>query len=83
MKKRTRCFAIEFRNGSFFTTLEAERGGTLAQARVWPTRKAARKFADRHVWIYFNGGMIRRACSTPASRFCEAFEASHPSRRVA
>lgn len=78
MKKPKRMFVIEFRSGSLFVDLAAEHGAggpdKYERARKFPTRRAARRFADRHVWIYFNGGMLRRAAPTPAERFCWEFE---------
>lgn len=51
-------FAIEFRSGSYFENLDAERGCTIERARRWHTRAAAERFMDRHEWILMNGGMV-------------------------
>jgi hypothetical protein len=52
-----RSWAIEFRNGSFLQTLEAERGGPAATAMRFATKDAADAFMRKHEWISFNGGM--------------------------
>lgn len=50
-------YVIEFRNGSFFQNLEADRGGLLASAQKFNSKEEAEKFMDIHPWIYINGGM--------------------------
>ena len=51
-------FAIEFRSGSYFENLEAERGCTVDRARRWPSRDEAEDFMIEHEWLAFNGGMV-------------------------
>lgn len=50
-------WAIEFRNGSFFQTLQAESGGPKITAMGFPSQKAAEVYMDQNPWILFNGGM--------------------------
>lgn len=50
-------WAIEFRNGSFFQNLEAERGGPKESAQKFESKADAETFMRKHEWILFNGGM--------------------------
>lgn len=50
-------FIIEFRSGSFFQNLEADRGGPASTAQTFASKKEAEDFMNKHNWIYFNGGM--------------------------
>lgn len=52
---------IEFRSGSLFQNLFAERGGPAATAMKFPSRQAAEDFMDKNEWIYLNGGMAVEA----------------------
>jgi hypothetical protein len=58
-KKRTTEMAwlIEFRNGSFFESLEADHGTTADHAMRFATKADAERFMNEHAWIYMNGGM--------------------------
>lgn len=51
-------YVIEFRNGSFFQSLTAERGGPRATAQRFPSKWEAEKVLKRHPWILANGGMV-------------------------
>lgn len=51
-------YIIEFRNGSYFTSLEALNGGPVKQAKLFPSKAKAEAFMDKHKWILFNGGMV-------------------------
>lgn len=50
-------YVIEFRNGSYFQNLDAERGGPLATAQRFAREAAVREFTTEHEWILWNGGM--------------------------
>lgn len=50
-------WAIEFRNGSFFQSLEVDNGGPKATAALFNSKEEAEAFMRENVWIYFNGGM--------------------------
>jgi hypothetical protein len=54
-------WVIEFRNGSFFQSLEAEHGGPRASAQQFRSERAADLFMREHEWILFNGGMAVKA----------------------
>lgn len=51
-------YAIEFRNGSYLQSLEADHGGPKHTAMLFDTAKAAEAFIRKHEWILFNGGMV-------------------------
>ncbi len=51
-------YAIEFRNGSYFQGLDADRGGSLATAQTFSSEGEADDFCHKHEWILFNGGMV-------------------------
>lgn len=50
-------YIIEFRNGSFFQNLEAERGGPKETAQKFNSKQECIDFMNKNQWIYFNGGM--------------------------
>ena len=56
-----RKWVIEFRNGSFFQSLEADHGGPLATAQKFDSLEKAEELMNRHPWIYANGGMAMPA----------------------
>jgi hypothetical protein len=56
--EKTPAFVIEFRSGSFFVNLSAEHGGPRHLAMGFPTKETADEFANQHVWIRYNGGMV-------------------------
>lgn len=51
-------YVIEFRNGTFFQSLEADHGGPLASAQRFGSEQEAKMFCHRHMWILLNGGMV-------------------------
>lgn len=52
-------FVIEFRNGSYFRSPKADRGGTLEQAMRFDSEEEANSYADYNVpWVWLNGGMV-------------------------
>lgn len=51
-------FIIEFRSGTFFQNLEADRGGSAATAQTFASKEEAEKFMTDHTWILFAGGMV-------------------------
>ena len=51
-------YLIEFRSGSFFRDLDADRGTSRKDARRFASRAEALRFMRRHDWIVFNGGMV-------------------------
>lgn len=51
-------YVIEFRNGSFFQSLTAERGGARETAQRFTSSQQAEDFMRRHGWILANGGMV-------------------------
>jgi hypothetical protein len=51
-------YVIEFRSGSFFRSLEDDHGVSREEARRFESHAEATDFANRHPWIWFNGGMI-------------------------
>lgn len=51
-------FVIEFRSGSYFRDLAADRGCAVDHAHRWSTRYEAEAFMRKHEWIIFNGGMV-------------------------
>jgi hypothetical protein len=57
-KEKVRGYLIEFRNGSFFRSLDAERSCDEQQARRFSSKEEAEGFMSRHPWILFNGGMV-------------------------
>jgi len=54
-------YVIEFRDGSFFQSLEADHGGPKATAQRFESIHAADNFMRSHEWILFYGGMAVRA----------------------
>lgn len=50
-------WVIEFRSGTFFQNLEAERGGPKETAQKFDSKQEAEEFMSQHEWILFNGGM--------------------------
>jgi hypothetical protein len=50
-------WAIEFRNGSFFQTPEADYGGPLKTAKTFGSKQETEKYMNQHNWVYINGGM--------------------------
>ena len=50
-------YYIEFRDGSYFQSLEAVKGGQIKTAKAFSTKADAEAFMDAHGWIYANGGM--------------------------
>jgi len=53
-------YALEFRNGSFFQSLEKDHGGPIHTAQKFSTYEEANDFMNKHNWILFNGGMVVR-----------------------
>lgn len=51
-------YVIEFRNGSFFQSLTADRGGSRATAQRFTSSQQAEDFMRQHEWILANGGMV-------------------------
>lgn len=52
-------YVIEFRNGSFLQSLDADHGGPHETAQRFDSKEAAVTFADENAWLYVNGGMVR------------------------
>jgi viroplasmin and RNaseH domain-containing protein len=50
-------WAIKFRNGSFFQSLEVDNGGPKATAALFDSKEEAEAFMRENAWICFNGGM--------------------------
>lgn len=50
-------YVIEFRSGTFFQNLDADKGGPRETAQRFDTADAADDFMREHEWILFNGGM--------------------------
>lgn len=50
-------WVIEFRNGSFFQSLEADHGGPLETAQKFDSKEEAEELMNQNPWIYMNGGM--------------------------
>ena len=53
-------WVIEFRNGSFFQSFEADQGGPRETALRFDSKEKTKAFMDAHEWIYSNGGMPMR-----------------------
>ena len=50
-------WVIEFRNGLFFQSLEANHGGPKNTAQKFENEKKAKIFMKKNSWVLFNGGM--------------------------
>lgn len=50
-------WVIEFRSGSYFQNLEADRGGRKDTAQKFASKEEVEAFMREHEWILFNGGM--------------------------
>lgn len=54
-------YIIEFRNGSFFGSLNNENGCKRGEAKQFVSKKKAESFMRKHEWILVNGGMAVKA----------------------
>lgn len=55
--EKKREHVIEFRSGSFFQNLKADRGGPMNTAQRFESKEAAESFMAEHWWILLGGGM--------------------------
>lgn len=51
-------YIIEFRSGTYFQSLEADRGGPRESAKRFVTKNDGERFMHEHEWILINGGML-------------------------
>ena len=51
-------YIIEFRNGSYFTSLEALNGGPVKQAKLFPSKAKAEACMVKEMWFLFMGGLV-------------------------
>lgn len=58
-------WVIEFRSGLFYVNEDAETGGPIKLAKLWPSVRVVDDFVTRNEWILWNGG-----CPIPVCRLC-------------
>lgn len=51
-------YVIEFRSGTYFQNIDADRGGAMATAQKFESTEAADAMMDLHEWIKLAGGMV-------------------------
>jgi hypothetical protein len=60
---------IEFRNGLFMQSLEADRSGPVKTAQRFATMYDVDSFVTENEWILFNGGMPVECCAKCLRKF--------------
>lgn len=52
-------YVLEFRSGSYFVDVDADRGGPLSKAARFDSQESATAWFESHApWVWFNGGMV-------------------------
>ena len=53
-------WGVEFRNGGWLQTFEADDSGPFDTAMKFDSKEETEAFMDEHNWVYMNGGMAKQ-----------------------